>query len=143
MAGVGPSVSTGWLDDRVSALDAVLAVAPTATTAEVRSMLARMLIRGDAVFRPVGDLSGGERFRVGLARLLFASPPAQLLILDEPTNSLDLTTVDQLVEALNAYHGAILVVSHHRQFLARIGVAIRLELAEGRLGVTQFDPRVD
>ena len=74
-----------------------------------------------AVDRPVATLSGGERFRVALARLLLADPPPQLLVLDEPTNNLDLDTVDQLVEALAAYRGAVLVVSHDDAFLARLG----------------------
>lgn len=76
-------------------------------------------------------LVGGERFRVAMARLLLAEPPADLLILDEPTNSLDLASVDQLVEALAAYRGAILVVSHDRVFVDRVGVGLRLELVGG------------
>ena len=116
------------LADDVSAVDNILRVSPTGTQAEVRAKLAGMLIRGDDVFRPVSTLSGGERFRVAIARLLFADPPPQVLILDEPTNNLDLTSVDHLVEALNSYHGAILVVSHNPEFLERIGVTIRCEL---------------
>ena len=73
-------------------------------------------------------LSGGERFRVALARLLLADPPPQLLVLDEPTNNLDLDTVDQLVDALAAYRGAVLVVSHDDVFLERLGVDLTLEL---------------
>jgi len=80
----------------------------------------------------VATLSGGERFRVALARLLLADPPPQLLVLDEPTNNLDLDTVDQLVDALSAYRGAVLVVSHDDAFLARLGLDATLELdAEG------------
>jgi ATPase subunit of ABC transporter with duplicated ATPase domains len=116
------------LDDALSAVDNVLAHASAATSAQVRAGLARMLIRADAVFRPVGTLSDGERFRVALSCLLFATPPAQLLILDEPTNSLDRVSVDHLVEALCGYRGALLVVSHDRDFLARLGVDTRLEL---------------
>jgi ATPase subunit of ABC transporter with duplicated ATPase domains len=65
-------------------------------------------------------LSGGERFRVALARLLLAEPPPQLIVLDEPTNNLDLTSVEQLVDALRAYRGALLVVSHDDEFLSRL-----------------------
>ena len=89
---------------------------------EVRAGLARFLVSGDAVHRPTGTLSGGERFRVVLARLLLADPPPQLLLLDEPTNNLDLTSVDRLVEALAAYRGALVVASHDLDFLQRIGV---------------------
>ncbi|MCL2787580.1 MAG: ATP-binding cassette domain-containing protein [Micrococcales bacterium] len=124
------------LDEQASALDNVLAAAPTATSAAVRSRLARLLLRGDAVFRPVADLSGGERFRVALARILFAEPPPQLLILDEPTNNLDRTSVDQLVEALRGYRGAILVVSHDAEFRRRLGVTATLELAGGSITVS-------
>jgi len=116
------------LDDSANAVDNILRVAPSATQAEVRAKLAGMLIRGNDVFRAVSTLSGGERFRVAIARLLFSDPSAHLLILDEPTNNLDLTSVDHLVEALNSYHGAILVVSHNPQFLERIGVSVQCEL---------------
>jgi len=116
------------LDEQASALDNVLATAQTATPAAVRAGLARLLIRGDAVFRPVADLSGGERFRVGLARLLLAEPAPQLLVLDEPTNNLDMTSVDQLIQALSRYRGAILVVSHDAEFRRRLGVTVTLEL---------------
>ncbi len=93
------------LDDTASVLDAVCAAAPDVPVAAVRDRLARFLFRGDAVTRPVGSLSGGERFRVALARVLLADPPPQLLVLDEPTNNLDLDTVDQVVSALQAYRG--------------------------------------
>src|SRR5690606_2936683 len=104
------------------------AAAPTVTSAEIRNRLARFLVRGDTALRPVSALSGGERFRVALARLLLADPPPQLLVLDEPTNNLDLDTVDQLVDALSTYRGAALLVSHDDAFLDRVGVAVRLEL---------------
>jgi len=123
------------LADDLNAVDNILRVSGSATQADVRSKLAGMLIRGDDVFRPVSTLSGGERFRVAVARLLFADPSAQLLILDEPTNNLDLTSVDHLVEALNSYHGAILVVSHDKHFLDRVGVTVRCELSADALTV--------
>ncbi len=108
------------LDEQASVLDNVRAAAPDADTALVRTRLARFLLRGDSVYRPVASLSGGERFRVGLARLLLADPPPQLIVLDEPTNNLDLASVDQLVDALRAYRGAVIVVSHDDEFLSRL-----------------------
>ncbi|WP_084522422.1 ABC-F family ATP-binding cassette domain-containing protein [Nocardia inohanensis] len=116
------------LDEQASALDNVHSVAVTTPPAAIRNQLARLLLRGSSVERPVSTLSGGERFRVALARLLLADPPAQLLILDEPTNNLDIASVDQLVEALGDYRGAILVISHDYVFLRRIGIDTVLEL---------------
>ncbi|CAN5514479.1 ATP-binding cassette domain-containing protein [soil metagenome] len=116
------------LDDRLSMLENVQAAAPGMTTGEIRNQLARLLLRGDSVNRPVSTLSGGERFRVSLARILFADPPVQLLVLDEPTNNLDLQSVDRLVEALAGYRGALLVVSHDDAFLARLGLHVTLSL---------------
>lgn len=122
------------LHDDQSSLENVQAVAPLAAVGDLRYQLARLLLRGDAVNRLVATLSGGERFRVSLARLLLADPPSQLLILDEPTNNLDIATVDQLVEALSEYRGALLVISHDFTFLEQIGVKSILELNEhGRL----------
>ena len=128
------------LDDELSLLASVQAAAPHRSPGELRNRLARFGLRGDAVERPVATLSGGERFRVALARLLLAEPPAQLLVLDEPTNNLDLVSVQQLVDALTAYRGALLVVSHDSGFLARLGLDAELVLDnEGRL--TRFAPR--
>ncbi|MDR2930406.1 MAG: ATP-binding cassette domain-containing protein [Propionibacteriaceae bacterium] len=123
------------IDDAANAIQVISEVAPQATSSEIRAQLARLLIRGDTVFRPVSTLSGGERFRVGLARLLLGTPPPQLLILDEPTNNIDLTSVDQLVDALESYRGAILIVSHHSEFLSRVGVTTELELTGHGLSV--------
>ncbi|WP_194409476.1 ABC-F family ATP-binding cassette domain-containing protein [Microbacterium cremeum] len=127
------------LDDAASVLEVVAAAAPDVGTVELRNRLARFLIRGAAVQRPVETLSGGERFRVALARLMLADPPPQLLVFDEPTNNLDLDTVDQLVAALAAYRGAVLVVSHDDAFLQRIGVSLVLALdRDGTLTQTQL-----
>ena len=110
------------LDDAASVLENVRAAASTRDPREVRAGLARFLVTGDAVHRPAATLSGGERFRVVLARLLLADPPPQLLLLDEPTNNLDLASVDRLVEALAAYRGALVVASHDLGFLRRVGI---------------------
>lgn len=116
------------LDDDAGALENVRTVAPGTPPGTIRNQLARLLLRGDAADRPVRTLSGGERFRVALARLLLAEPPAQLLVLDEPTNNLDIASVERLAEALDAYRGALLVVSHDAGFLRRIGVGSVVEL---------------
>ncbi|GAA1861088.1 ABC-F family ATP-binding cassette domain-containing protein [Microbacterium koreense] len=122
------------LDDSATVLDAVRDAAPSTSPGQLRNRLARFRLRGDTVSRAVSTLSGGERFRVALARLLLADPPPHLIVLDEPTNNLDLDTVDRLVEALASYRGALIVVSHDEGFLERIGIDIRLELTrEGRL----------
>lgn len=144
-AAAGPSAEAhtdriGYLSQRVDGLDEagsvlqnVRSAAPGVGDVELRNRLARFLIRGDAALRPVAALSGGERFRVALARLRLADPPPQLLVLDEPTNNLDLDTVHQLVDALAAYRGAVLVVSHDDAFLCRLGVDLALELRSGSL----------
>ncbi|MBB5780018.1 ABC-F family ATP-binding cassette domain-containing protein [Nonomuraea jabiensis] len=110
------------LDDALSVVDNVRAVAPSASVNDVRARLARFLFRGERVNQAVGTLSGGERFRATLAALLSAEPPPQLLLLDEPTNNLDMASVRQLSQALNAYRGALVVASHDVPFLETIGI---------------------
>ena len=83
--------------------------------------------------RPAAARHDGERLRAVLACVLFADPAPQLLVLDEPTNNLDLTSVRHLVQALAAYRGALLVVSHDERFLADLGLDRRLVLAGGAL----------
>lgn len=121
------------LDDAATILGTVRAAAPGVAEGELRARLARFLFRGDEIHRRVGDLSGGERFRVALATLLLADPPHQLLILDEPTNNLDLHSVDGLVDALCAYQGGVLIVSHDDVFLARLGIGTWIALDESGL----------
>ncbi|WGX95786.1 ABC-F family ATP-binding cassette domain-containing protein [Nocardioides sp. L-11A] len=134
----------GFLPQRLDGLDAeadamanVRRVAPGVPDGTIRNQLARMLLRGPSVDRPVGSLSGGERFRVALATLLLARPPAELLILDEPTNNLDLASVGQLTEVLSGYRGALLVVSHDQEFLESLRPDTVLALdGSGRLSRT-------
>lgn len=124
------------LDDDATILENVRDAAPSRPPHDVRAQLAQFLVRGDMVDRPVEGLSGGERFRVALARLLLADPVPELLILDEPTHSLDLASIDQLVAGLHAYKGALLVVSHDESLLGRLDLdeVVRLD-ADGSLRV--------
>jgi ATPase subunit of ABC transporter with duplicated ATPase domains len=122
------------LDEQRSVFENIAAAAPHVPEKELRNRLARFLIRGATAERPVAALSGGERFRVALAKLLLADPAPHLVVLDEPTNNLDLDTVEQLVEALRAYRGAVLIVSHDDAFLRRLDLDLTLEIdAEGAL----------
>lgn len=129
------------LDGDLTILETVRAAAPTVPPQQVRASLARFLFRGALVERRVAGLSGGERFRVALARVLLADPAPQLVVLDEPTNSLDVDSVDQLVDALSAYEGALLVVSHDEDFLGRLGLTRRWQIRDGRLDETPVAAR--
>jgi ATPase subunit of ABC transporter with duplicated ATPase domains len=125
------------LDDTVTVIENVRAVAPRASVNEVRAGLARFLFRGARADQVAGTLSGGERFRAVLAALLLADPPPQLLLLDEPTNNLDMASAGQLSEALSCYQGALVVVSHDVPFLRSIGITRWLCLERtGRLADT-------
>ncbi|MER7523080.1 ATP-binding cassette domain-containing protein [Microbacterium oxydans] len=129
------------LDEQRSVFENIAAAAPHVPEKELRNLLARFLIRGATAERPVASLSGGERFRVALATLLLADPAPHLVVLDEPTNNLDLDTVDQLVEALRAYRGAVLVVSHDDAFLRRLDLDLTLEIdGEGALQEVMLEP---
>ena len=104
------------LDDDDTVFGNVARRAPGADANAVRARLARFLFRGAAADRPVGDLSGGERFRATLAALLLADPAPQLLLLDEPTNNLDFASYDALVVGARRPTAArCVVVSHDRR----------------------------
>ena len=106
---------------------------PTLTNTEIRNMLAAFLFTGDDVFKPIHNLSGGEKGRVSLAKLMLSE--ANLLILDEPTNHLDITSKEILENALNNYTGTLLYVSHDRYFINRTADRI-LEL--NYQGLTEY-----
>ncbi len=116
------------LDPAATLLESVRSAAPASTPQQVRAGLARFLFRGSTVHRRVEQLCGGERFRLALARILLSDPPPQLIVLDEPTNSLDLGSLDELVDALSAYRGGLIVVSHDEAFLARLQLTRRFAL---------------
>lgn len=103
------------LDPGKTVLQTVEQAASRENMAHVRNLLGCFLFRGDDVFKQVGVLSGGERSRVALVQMLVR--PANFLILDEPTNHLDMQSQDVLQEALTAYPGTIIIVSHNRAFL--------------------------
>ena len=103
---------------------------PTLTNTEIRNMLAAFLFTGDDVFKRISDLSGGERGRVSLAKLMLSE--ANFLILDEPTNHLDILSKEILEQALNRYTGTVFYVSHDRYFINQTATRI-LELTGNTL----------
>lgn len=107
--------------------------APGATPNRVRARLARFLFRGKRADQLAGTLSGGERFRAALAALLLAEPAPQLMLLDEPTNNLDMASVRQLTSALESYEGALIVAGHDLPFLDSIGITRWLLVADGEV----------
>ena len=123
------------LDDASTVVENVARFAPGATNNRIRARLARFLFRGARADQPAGTLSGGERFRAALAALMLAEPAPQLLMLDEPTNNLDLASVRQLTTALESYEGALIVASHDVPFLESIGIT-RWLLLDGELQET-------
>src|SRR5437870_4152919 len=124
------------LDDRNEIIMELRRVAPAnATAGELRSFLAKFLFFGDDVYKKVADLSGGEKGRLSLAKLIYSR--VNVLVLDEPTNHLDIPSREALEEALDAYEGTIITISHDRYFLDR--VATQILALDGAGGAEHYD----
>ena len=121
-------------DPERTLLETVQRANPEASEQHLRDQLARLLFRRESVHQRIGELSGGERFRAALATVLLTDPVPQLLLLDEPTNNLDISSVDWLVQALDAYTGALIIVSHDEDFCERIRIDRTLSISAKPLG---------
>lgn len=126
---LGTNVQIGYYDQEHHVLhmektifDEISDDYPTLTNTQIRNVLAAFLFTGDDVYKLIGDLSGGERGRVSLAKLMLSE--ANFLILDEPTNHLDITSKEILEKALNDYTGTVLYVSHDRYFINQTATRI-------------------
>ena len=120
------------LDPKARMLYDIGTVAPRATNTELRSILGSFLFSEDDVFKQIGVLSGGERNRYALARMLMM--PSNFLLLDEPTNHLDMRAKDVLLAALQDYSGTVVFVSHDRYFLDKLATRV-FEVEDGRVHV--------
>jgi len=135
---LGPSVVVGELGQErmrfsvaeATLLQAFLTAAPLAT-GEARSLLAKFGLGADHVLRPAASLSPGERTRAELALLMARG--TNCLVLDEPTNHLDLPAIEQLEQALEAWEGTLILVTHDRRLLEQVRLTLRLELADGKV----------
>ncbi|OUL28181.1 ABC-F family ATP-binding cassette domain-containing protein [Nostoc sp. 106C] len=120
------------LDLKKTVMETIHDEVPDWKNEEVRTLLGRFLFTGDTVFKQVGALSGGEKARLALAKMLLR--PANLLILDEPTNHLDIPAKEMLEEALQNYDGTAIVVSHDRYFISQVANKI-VEIRDGEFRV--------
>jgi len=125
----GANVQLEYFDQELESLDLsstvieeIAVAAPRATPNELRGYLARFLFTGDDIFKPVAGLSGGEKSRLALAKLIYSR--ANVLVLDEPTNHLDIPAREALEQALVEYPGTIITVSHDRYFLDKLATEI-------------------
>jgi ATP-binding cassette subfamily F protein 3 len=118
------------LDTSARLLDDLFEAAPRSTQTELRSLLGCFLFSEDDVFKQIGVLSGGERNRYALARMLLH--PSNFLLLDEPTNHLDLRAKDVLLESLQKFTGTVVFVSHDRYFIDKLATRV-FEIGEGRV----------
>ena len=124
------------LDLNKTVIDTMYEAVPDWTQTQVRSLLGSFCLSNDSVFKDVGKLSGGEKARLALALMLLS--PCNLLVLDEPTNHLDIPAKQMLEDALMAYEGAALLVSHDRYFISRVANKI-VELRDGELVLYRGD----
>src|SRR5581483_1582658 len=138
---LGAGVTVGYyaqdqtevLSVRRTVLEEAWAAAPAGWgEAAVRTLLGRFCFTGDDVFKPIAVLSGGEKARLAITRLLLQ--PANLLLLDEPTNHLDLASREELERALRQFQGTVVIASHDRYFMDRVATKIS-EVGGGRLQV--------
>ncbi len=120
------------LDLEKTVMDTIHDEVPDWKNEEVRTLLGRFLFSGDTVFKPVKALSGGEKARLALAKMLLK--PANLLILDEPTNHLDIAAKEMLEEAIQNYDGTLIIVSHDRYFISQVANKI-VEIRDGEFRV--------
>ena len=126
------------LDTNKSIFDEISDTYPTLTAGEIRNMLAAFVFTEDDVFKPVSALSGGEKGRVSLAKIMLSK--ANLLMLDEPTNHLDMFSKEILEDAINRYEGTVVYISHDRYFINKTAQII-LELSPE--GVTRYAGNYD
>lgn len=124
------------LDLTKTVLETIHDEVPDWTNEEVRTLLGRFLFSGDMVFKQIEALSGGEKARLALAKMLLR--PANLMILDEPTNHLDIPAKEMLEEALQHYDGTVLLVSHDRYFISQVATKI-IEIRDGELRLYRGD----
>lgn len=116
------------LDLSKTVMETIMGASTTQKYEDLRKLLGQFLFKGDAVEKKIEQLSGGEKARVALCKMMLT--PANLLVLDEPTNHLDIPAKEMLEEALQHYEGAVLLVSHDRYFVSQVCVVLDSETAK-------------